>query len=231
MKKLFYAVLFLFIFNLAGSAQVDYQIHRALDFYREKKTTLGEFGKQKTYKDINGSPYLKAGFSIGSVYMTSNIIYNGIALRYDIYKDNLEFKSPEDKILSLAAPWTIEKAKFSGITLAYIPYNSAGKIRRGFFTLLEDGAVKLYSRAVIQFEPAKDPGAYTEAKAAEFQRKSDVYYIRVGQEAAEKVKGKKELVSIFPDHKDELTVYLKKHKIKTGKADSLKELVHYYNSL
>jgi hypothetical protein len=42
---------------------------------------------------------------------------------------------------------------------------------------------------------------------------------------------KKDLEEAFPDHKDEISGFIKKNKVKPNKPELLKELVQYYNSL
>ena len=48
-------------------------------------------------------------FITGTIFTTSKTQYVNMSLRYNIYNDQLEFKTPEDKILVMAAPEIIEK--------------------------------------------------------------------------------------------------------------------------
>ncbi len=230
-KKLF-AVLFLFFVGLGiSNAQVDYQISSALDFYRQKELTTGDFNKQLEESDIKGSPYLNRSFEEASIFTTSKVQFKAVPLRYNIYTDMVEFETPEKTVAALAAPEIVEKIEFKDYTLEYIPYMSLSKMKRGFFQILESGKIRLYLKPVIQFEPPQEPGAYAEAKPAEFNRKTDDFYIRVGLEAAELVGNKKELVLLFPDHQKEIESFIKTNKTKSKKAEDLIELVKYYNSL
>ncbi|WP_321374764.1 hypothetical protein [uncultured Draconibacterium sp.] len=230
-KKLI--VLFSLLFIGFGSlyAQVDYQISSALDFYRQKELTTGEFNKQLEESDIKGSPYLNKAFEEASIFTTTKVQFKAVPLRYNIYTDMIEFETPDNTVAALAAPEIVEKIEFKDFTLAYVPYMSLNKMKRGFFQVLELGSTSLYLKPVVQFEPPQEPGAYAEAKPAEFNRKTDDFYIRFGMEAAELVGNKKELVLLFPDHQKEIESFIKSKKIKTRKAEDLKELVTYYNSL
>ncbi|MDX8340081.1 hypothetical protein SLH46_12845 [Draconibacterium sp. IB214405] len=230
-KKLI--VLFALVFVGLGyvQAQVDYQISSALDFYRQKELTNSDFNKQLEESDIKGSPYLNKSFEEASIFTTSKVQFKAVPLRYNIYNDRIEFETPEKTVSALAAPEIVEKIEFKEYTLVYAPYMSLSKMKRGFFQLLKSGNTSLYLKPVIQFEPPKEPGAYAEAKPAEFKRQSDDFYIRFGMEAAELIGNKKELVALFPDHQKEIEAFIKEKKIKTGKAEDLKELINYYSTL
>ena len=97
--------------------------------------------------------------------------------------------------------------------------------------LLEEGEATLYAHAAVSYVEPEEAGAYKDPEPAKFVKKPTEYYIRLGQEAALKVGNKKEVVSLFPDHRDEIATFIKKNKIKTTKAEDLQELVKYYNSL
>jgi len=229
MKKLIVALLL--FSGLTTFAQNDYELSQAMDFYRTNKLMKGEVNNSLTEDDIEGSPYLNKDFIDGSVYTTSKIQYNDIPLRYNIYNDEMQFKSPEGNVAAIAAPEVIEKVTFGDYTMVYVPFTNAKKIRRGFFILLVDGNAKLYGRPNVEYRPPVPPAAYKEPEPAKFMEQPETYYIRLGLEAAQKIEKKKDLEAIFPDHKKEVANFIKKNKINHRKEDKLKELVEYYNTL
>ncbi len=231
MKFSLIAVVLIYISYGSAFSQSNYQINSALDFFRAKQLTTGSISKQLTESDISGSPYLNTEFVEGDIFTTSKVQFKKVPLRYNIYYDRLEFRTPEDEISGLAAPEIVVKVVFEDYTLAYIPFNSLNKMKRGFFQVLIEGNASLFAKQIIQFDQPQETTGYKQAKPAQFSRKSDEYYIRIGMEAAEKIGKKNEVVTLFPDHQDELNDFIKKNKIKTGKAESLKKLVAYYNSL
>jgi len=184
-----------------------------------------------TESDIEGSPYLEDNFIKGSVYTTSKTEYVDVPLRYNIYNDQLEFKTGNDKVQALAAPEMIEKIEFGNYKMVYAPYSISKKIRRGFFVVLAEGKSSLYEKPRITFKEATEPGGYKDAEPAKFVRNTDEYYIRVGENQAKLVGNKNDLLEVFPDHQKQLETFIKKNKIKPNKPESLKELVKYYNSL
>ncbi len=221
----------IFLSGISFSFSQEYEIRVAMDLYRINKVMTGEWNITLTENDIKGSPYLNDEFINGTIFTKSKYQFVNVPLRYNIYNDQIEFKTPTNEIQALGTPEIVETVEFGDYKMVYIPYSNARKIRHGFFTVEEEGNVSLYSRLEILYREAEEPGAYKDAKPAKFVKKSDSYYIRVGMEQAKKVDSKKELLAVFPDHKDDIAAFIKKNKVKTNKPEKLKELVRYYNSL
>lgn len=231
MKK-FLAIVTIFIVTVGTShSQSTYQIKEAMDFFRTNRMQTGGWRSDLTEDNIKGSPYLNDEFINGTIYTTSKLQYVNIPLRYNIYNDDMEFKSPDESVLAMAAPEIVEKAEFGDYKMAYIPFANAKKIRNGFFIILEEGKASLYERARVLFKEPEEPGAYKEAEPAKFVRKANTYYVRIGKEQAQLVSSKKELLSVFPDHSDEIATFIKKNKVKPSKPETLIKLVQYYNTL
>jgi hypothetical protein len=154
-----------------------------------------------------------------------------VPLRYNIYNEQIEFKSDDDAVQALAAPETVEKVEFGDYKMVYVPYTLSRKIRRSFFREIESGErAVLLARPQVLFEDAKKPAAYQEAEPPKFIRKSDDYYIRVGKEPAVMIPRKKDLEEVFPNHKNEVRSFIKKKKVKPNNPERMAELVQYYNS-
>jgi len=229
--KTFINTLLILLSTVSLSYSQSYQIGQAMDLFRQSKMQSGDWSKMLTESDIEGSPYLDDEFINGTMYTTSKVQYNDIALRYNIYNDNLEFKTPDDKVLAMAAPEIVEKVELGDDILAYIPYSNVKKIRRGFFKLLVEGKASLYAKPMVSYTDPVEPAAYSEAQPAKFSRKPDTYYIRIEMEQAKLVSKKKELLAAFPDHSKEIAAFIKKNKVKPTKPEKLIKLVQYYNSL
>ena len=229
MKHIF--TLFLVSITFATFAQTEYQLSQAMDFFRTNKMINGELKSTLTEADIKGSPYLNDEFLDGSVYTSSKLQYNDIPLRYNVYNDEMQSKSPDGNIAAIAAPEVIEKVTFGDYTMEYIPFTNAKKIRRGFVILVAEGDVSLYARPNVEFRAAVPPAPYKGPEPAKFLEKPNTYYIRIGMEEARLVENKKDLEAVFPDHQKEVSSFIKKNKVNHRKEDKLKELVEYYNSL
>ncbi len=217
--------------SVVAHAQNDYSIRQAIDFFNINKAASGEWKNVLTQSDIQGSPYLEDEFINGDIYTVQKEKYVDVPMRYNVYNDQVEFKIENGEIKALATPEVLEKIKIGKHNLCYIPYLAAKKMKRGYFDQVTNGKASLYIRHRVIFKEAEKPGAYKDAVPARFIKDSDDYYIRIGKEAAEIVGNKKDLIEIFPDQKDKIETYIKKHKIRTSKVESLAEVVKYYNSL
>jgi len=231
MKKILFVFTCVLVSVVSSVAQSNYQLAGSLDFFRSYKMQSGDWRLTLTETDIEGSPYLNDEFMDGTIYTTSKTQYQNIPLRYNIFNDNLEFKTPEDQVMSIAAPEIVESAVFGEYKMCYVPYTISKKMKRGFLKELVNGKVSLYAKPEILYKKPVEPEAYKDAEPAKFLRKSDSYFIRVGKEEAKKFDNKKELIDIFPDHQKKVADFIKKNKIKPTKEDGLIELINYYNSL
>lgn len=230
MKKAIFPIVILLLIASNSFAQVDYQISSALDLYRANKMTTGDFSQTIAQENIDGSPYLNDDFINGTVFTTSKLQYVDIPLRYNIFNDDLEFRTNNNQVMAMATPEIIERVSFGEYEMAYVPFASQKKIKRGFFKVVISGNISFYARPQILYQQPVEPGAYKEAKPAKFASKPDTYYLRNGMNEAIKVDKKSEVIDFFPAHNDEVAAFIKKNKIKTTKEDGLKKLVEYYNS-
>jgi hypothetical protein len=207
-----------------------YEIKQAIDLLDFNRRHSGNTSNVLTEANINGSPFLNDEFIEGSLFTTSKTQYVGVPLRYNIYNDQIEFLPGEGPAQELAAPETIEMIEYGDYIFEYIPYTVAKKIYRGFFIVEEKGNATLYSKPQVNFQDAKKPAAYQDAVPAQFIKRPDTYYIRVGMEPAMLIAKKKDLEEVFPDYENEIADYIKKNKVRPNNPESLKELVQFYNS-
>ena len=231
MKRLFPVFAFLFFYSLNLYSQELYDMKQAIDFFNSAKLTDGDWRAGLTEADIEGTPYLNDEFIEGAIFTTSKNQFVNVPVRYNIFSDQIEFRTDDGSVMALAAPEAVEKVEFGDFQLEYIPYLLGNKIKRGFFVLLEKGEVTLYSRPRILFEQAKEPGAYSSAQPPKFLRRPDEYYIRAGKEPAEIIVKRKDISRVLPDHQKEVEDFIKDNRIKTNRPEDLSRLVQYYNSL
>ena len=230
MKIFFLTLLFSSVIMLSSFGQ-GYELRKSIDLYNSNKFITGNNNRTVTQENIDGSPYLNDEFISGSVYTVQKIQYNEIPLRYNIYNNNIEFKTASDEIQELTNPEIIEKVVMGDIQMVYSPYLMANKNNNGFFIVLEEGKVSLLAKPEIQFVPATQPAGYKDAEPPKFIKKSDEYYLRIGTGQAILISNKKDMIATFPDNQDKIENFVSKNKTKTNKPESLKELVKYYNSL
>jgi len=233
MKDLFLTLIFIsgIVGVSFGQLPLGYLLREKMDLYESNKLASGKNKSTLSEKDIEGSPYLNDEFENGSIYTIQKIQYADVPLRYNIFNDDLEFKTPTDEVQALATPEIVEKAFFGNTLMVYSPYLQGNKNKNGFFIILVEGKASLYAKPNVIFKEATEPAAYKEAEPAKFVKKSDDYYIRIGTGQAQIISSKKELISAFPDNQDKVESFISKNKTKLNKPESLKELFDFYNSL
>lgn len=232
MKRILSCLTLAFLFCSISNAQyLNYEIREVMDYFRNNQMITDKAPNTLTENDIKGSPYMDDAFAKGTIYTSSKTKVVGIPLRYNIFNDNLEFKTPSGQILALSTPESVERAEFNKIILEFTRFEKANKIKQGFLRVIQKGKVSLLSKSTIHYQKPIQEKAYKEAQPAKFIPKPEVFYLQLENQPALKIKGKKELLSILSDHPKEISTFLKKNKIKLSKEQDLHKLVNYYNSL
>lgn len=231
MKKYISLIVILLLSTAGLFAQSIYDLRNAIDFFESNKMQRGEYRNTISEKDIEGSPYFNDAFTNGTIFTTQKIQYNDIPLRYNIFNDEMEFQTPDNKILAIAAPEIVEKAVIGEYTFSNIPYKLGNKVKRAYFILLTEGKVSLYARAEVIYQKPKEAAAYKDPEPAKFVQRPHSYYLRLNEEPAVKVESKKDLIKFFTDHQKQVEDFIKGNKVKPSKEEKLIELIKYYNSL
>ncbi|MDD4227321.1 MAG: hypothetical protein WCY58_10950 [Mariniphaga sp.] len=229
-----FCLISLFFFWIIPAAfsqpQTLYEIKSVIDFFNSHKLQQGDLKSVLVESDIEGSPYLSDDFVDGSLYTTSKTRYDGVAIRYNVYNEQVEIRSDDGQVLGLAVPDVIERLEFGGYQLENVAYSSAKKVKKGFLVVLEKGYASLYSGPRVQFIDTKPAGAYQDSQPAKFVKRPDEYFIKVGKDPARIISKTKDIVAQFPDHQKEVAAFIKKNKVRINQPESLKELIQYYNN-
>jgi hypothetical protein len=217
---------------LFASANLNAQNLQTLqDFYKKFKTTQFQQGIINQQDEVEGSPHEKENFEIGTVITKSEIVYENVPLRFNIYSNDVEFKTEDGTIFFLASPEIIDHVLIGQDKYIYAPYALGNRMLRGYFKVLSEGKVSLLLKLNMNLKQAELPQAYKEAQPARFIRSMDEFFIRIPPSEAHKFTNKKELTSILNDKTTEIEGFIKKNKTRFNKQDEIKELVDYYNSL
>ena len=191
-----------------------------------EKTLYGESGER-----IDGSPYLDDEFTTGDIY-GKNGKYTGIVMRYNVYKDYIEFKQKDVVYILDPNPTVMRKATLGDMTLVLSTYESKAGPKHGLFILLDSGRLTMLEKRSVQYRPKQEPKAIeTTGKPARYVKGPTEYYYQLGDGNALEVGNLKKFIAALPDHQDELTAFAKEHKISANKSDELVELAQYYNQL
>ena len=184
------------------------------------------------YSDIEGSPYYFKDFMPGTIELANGETYNEL-FKYDIYADQILFKGGS-VIYAIAHPELIKNVKINNLTFIYSAYKSSAndeKTEDGYFIMENDGNGKLLVHNNMRIQDPEPPKLYQDAKPAKFIRTSDTYYIKINDEEAIKINGKKDINSIFGSYSAQVSDYVKRQKLNLKKMDDLLRMVNFYNTL
>lgn len=181
-------------------------------------------GKTIKYEDISGSPYQDKNFREAKI--SEN--YQNAQVRYNSYKDEIEFKSNEE-IMVLPKDSKFERVEIISPKQVIVYRNIEGE-PGGYYYELVGGKNTLYKKVRTRFfdmQPASTP--YGSDKPAYFNTVSPVYYIIANGESIKKPKNQKQIIDLLPDKKEVLNSFFKENKIKLDKEEDLKKLVTFLN--
>ncbi len=230
MKKCFFLMLFI-LPGLISVAQVVNPTLKTVNY----DWLAHEFENAKPlskYATIAGSPYLNKNFQNGKPISKYNLTFPIIPLRYNIYTDNMEYRSPENKVYVLRDPNKIKAYKIGDSTFIYSPYyKSKSKLSSGYFQVLVPGKTKGLIKYTIYLLQAHPTQPYKPAEPERFSERIKSFYVKVGDEAAVPVSRAKNIMHLFPKQKSQLSHYIKKEKIHIRKQAEFVKLINYINTL
>jgi len=185
---------------------------------REAKYTLN-------YRDVEGSPYYTSDFIKGVSYLKDGN-YASVPLRYDIFRDEIEFMK-ENRTYWLKKSDILYVRYGSDILVLTNAISDTSQL--GYFFLKSTGKNKLLCKKIISYNPEVPPKGYSETIPARFKEEVDEFYIQFEGNPIQKVKSNKELSAIFANNNSALD-FIKKERIKATKIDDLQKLFIYLNS-
>ena len=230
MQKYLIAILFLFLtFNAVAQYDIP-MMEAASDTWRLQKMKNGESFIHP--EAIAGNPYLNKDFKEGKLISKYNLKFPVLPLRYNIYTDNIEYKSPDNKIFALKDQNKIKAYEIGDTTFIYSSYyKNKSKIASGYFQVLVTGKVTGLIKYNVYLLEAQPERPYREAKPKRFSKIAKSFYVKVADGAAVPVTKEKEFLQLFPSQKNQLNQFIKKEKLHIQKQDDFVKLVNYYNSL
>ena len=193
--------------------------------------TKNSYGRNNLrLNDIDGSPYLNHQYKTGTVTTREGELYKDIPLRYNCYNDVLEFQR-DGNSYDLIPKDRVSKAEFGGQIFSYLEYDSGNGNNKAYFEILAEGKAKLCARYIVTFYEREELKGFADAKPARFDDIVETFWISKEGAPASKVLSNKKLLEILNDKKDELQSFMSKQKLSVKKADDVKKIVNYYNTL
>lgn len=218
---------------VTGPAYINRSIANDLihEIERINRSRTAEELTEFILNNVEGTPFMNNEFKKGEIYTVDGTIINGAMLRYNVYNDKMEVRVKG--LLYELSEEMIKGIKIEDRVFDFIPFQLAKKEDTGYLEIFQDGDWKLYCRHEKKFKEAQPQKAMEDKPSpAEFRDLPETYLIKpTADKKAVGVKNKKELINIFPEHKNEVQAYIKKNKLKHNDSEDLKELLTYYNTL
>ncbi len=150
-----------------------------------------------------------------------------ITLRTDFDKLTLEVWTNE----GIDPVDAVKRINLGNQTFIVDEYDFRGKLRKGFFIVVDTGTVNLYMKKTVEFRDRELPTATKYlGEPPRFIKGPDAYYVKFGTDIPQKFTSFDNLISKFPERKEELTQFVKKKKLASRKAADILEFVRYCNS-
>jgi len=195
---------------------------------------VDRFNTNEIY-DINspdiyqGSPYYNNSFLLGNVYYNNELLQKNIALRFNVFADEMEFKKSIADADSEAQAIVKSQDIFvtiNGVAFVFLP-------SKGYFEVIYDGINFSYIKKVAKkYYPARPPAnSYDQGALATFQDKETFFlYTKEGM-IYEFPKSKSKKLKVFGDSQKEVNKYIKENKLDINKEKDLKRVVMYLDGL
>jgi hypothetical protein len=138
------------------------------------KTLYGDPAAEK----VEGSPFLNESFVNGVVY-SNDLKFPAVPMRYNMYDDQIEYKQNNQFYILDPQP-RVRRVELDGHVFVVDGYEFKGKIKQGYFLLLDSGKVTLLSKKVVTYREQQPPKALESGPTpAKYSSAPDVFYLKM----------------------------------------------------
>jgi len=178
---------------------------------------------------VSGTMYYDESFGQARIDEDAEVIF----LRYNAFKDEMEFKQGADTYYLIKDDNTRVDFFNNKKLYQYLKYVDVDKTeKRGFLLEIVGGEKSLYkSEKIILIPERPTTTGYEISKPAEYKKIKENYYIKIREITTPFPKNKKELLKMFPNKNTEISDFLKKNKPSFSKETDLIELTKFLNKI
>jgi hypothetical protein len=189
---------------------------------------------------ILGDPYLDTTWQIGIVKFYGKILtadsIAGVPIRLDLLNHEVDIKAGANNIRAAKAPSvrSIRVNNAIGTTSTFInvrEYRGEADALLGFFEQVSMGKLALLQYPSIYIKRANFNMALNSGTKDDELLKQVDWYVSNGTKASKFSPGKKAILTLMADKKDEIETFLKNEKPDLKSKSGLMTLFSYYNSL
>ncbi len=180
--------------------------------------------------NLDGSPYLFEDWRNGSIYMNNGDTIVSIMLRYNVYKDEMQFQN-EDKIYTIGSPENIARIILDNQTFVYLNYEEEGKPKKGYFEVLSQGTTCLLQRHFPTILAANFNVALNSGNKNDQLSLKKKFYLKKEALVVEIDKKGKNYVSAFDLKGKDIQKFAKDNDLSFKKDEDLIQITKFANSL
>ncbi|MPR34187.1 hypothetical protein [Salmonirosea aquatica] len=190
----------------------------------------GRVVSEVTYTNVEGSPYLMEEANTGIVRMAKDDkVYDGLKLRYDAYKDEVEYEKdgklyrlgPEISSFSLATGDALYEFRRGFPAVGDQTENS-------FYRVLTDGNTKLLKRYEMKMREEKPYNSATVTKR--FDLDEQLYVLKKGTLYPVKTGDRKGIMKLVSDEKNLMNYVIKEEQLNFKTEDDIAKLLEEYDA-
>lgn len=190
------------------------------------------FINAKFSRVVSGSPFFNEKLMRGSIILSEGREYKNLFVRLNLLESQVNYLDEKDvemiastQIREVVLWDTISNKDHRFISSDYI--ETTGKPERDFYELLQKGKAELYKQYKKNMLENKPYGSATIEQTIQTYLR---YYVLVSGRWT-KLNRLKDLPTIFPDKKDELSKFISAKKLSGDNEKNYEAIITYYNSL
>jgi hypothetical protein len=213
----------LFAQNLTTQRKVN-QFTEYLD--RFNTNDIYAFSDPNSYE---GTPFYHTKFLLGSVYINNELSASNVALRYNVFADEIEFKktlATEDSEAKAIIKSNDIYVKIEDEFFVVIPDN-------GYFLVLFDGANFSFLKKLTKkyHLPKESKNTYEKGSPPTFSDRFTYFIYTKEGSIKEFPSSKKKIFAAFGNNEKEIKQYCKEEKLDLKNEDDLKKAIIYLDKL
>ncbi len=169
---------------------------------------------------IKGSAYLNSQFLLGHIIMYDTIQYSNVPLRYNIFNEQIEFKTSDSSYLAIYYPEYINEVVIDGRKFIYAEKDKKRFKTKGFYEVLFEGDFQLLVKNNIEFKYEQRALGYNSAKPPRFIRRVNTYFLRNADEKPKRITSRKQFKTTF----NKIFTYFEENKSGVNRKEDLIEI-------
>lgn len=185
------------------------------------------------YEKFAGTPFLNDEFVEGSLITTDSLMYQNVLLRYNIFKDEMEFKLKNENVYRVIAnPRNFLFINIDNLVFQYLAFSDKNRPAQGYFQIYSEGDCQVLMRIRTDYAEPEGARGFEKAKPPRFEEKRNTFFVKFGQQLPQEVRfTRKNILALFGNKRNEVAAFVKDNKLSYRRADDLVKMADWYNQM